>query len=158
MIQIVIAEEPADSADVRWCFEQYYARAWAAFGYVARYVPAAAIADLAPPHGVVLDRSGKGGDAVGCGGDQARGARVRRDQAHVGSRTGSEGAAWADGSSMHWKRPRRSAGKTYTAPGDESGHLTAAIAMYRKHGYHEVAAFNDEPFGDHWFEKPLVPR
>jgi DNA-binding MarR family transcriptional regulator/GNAT superfamily N-acetyltransferase len=33
--------------------------------------------------------------------------------------------------------------------------LTEAIAMYRRAGYVEVAAFNDEPFAHHWFEKPL---
>jgi ribosomal protein S18 acetylase RimI-like enzyme len=33
--------------------------------------------------------------------------------------------------------------------------LTEAIALYRRSGYHEVAAFNDEPFAHHWFEKHL---
>jgi DNA-binding MarR family transcriptional regulator/GNAT superfamily N-acetyltransferase len=31
--------------------------------------------------------------------------------------------------------------------------LVEAIALYRSSGYEEVAAFNDEPFADHWFEK-----
>jgi DNA-binding MarR family transcriptional regulator/GNAT superfamily N-acetyltransferase len=34
--------------------------------------------------------------------------------------------------------------------------LTEAIAMYRSSGYVEVDAFNDEPYGDHWFAKPLA--
>ena len=34
-------------------------------------------------------------------------------------------------------------------------YLTEAIALYRSAGYHEVAAFNDEPYADHWFEKHL---
>jgi GNAT superfamily N-acetyltransferase/DNA-binding MarR family transcriptional regulator len=33
--------------------------------------------------------------------------------------------------------------------------LTEAIQMYRTSGYTEVAAFNDEPYADHWFEKAL---
>lgn len=33
--------------------------------------------------------------------------------------------------------------------------LVEAIALYESAGYVEVAAFNDEPFADHWFEKPL---
>jgi DNA-binding MarR family transcriptional regulator/GNAT superfamily N-acetyltransferase len=33
--------------------------------------------------------------------------------------------------------------------------LTEAIAMYRSAGYREVEAFNDELYGDHWFEKRL---
>jgi GNAT superfamily N-acetyltransferase len=38
---------------------------------------------------------------------------------------------------------------------ETSRHLTEAIAMYRKAGFAEVPPFNDEPFADHWFEKPL---
>ncbi|MEO8261841.1 MAG: helix-turn-helix domain-containing GNAT family N-acetyltransferase [Pseudolysinimonas sp.] len=34
--------------------------------------------------------------------------------------------------------------------------LTEAIALYHRAGYREVAAFNDEPHGDHWFEKELT--
>jgi GNAT superfamily N-acetyltransferase len=33
--------------------------------------------------------------------------------------------------------------------------LEEAIALYRSAGYTEVAAFNDEPYADHWFEKRL---
>jgi DNA-binding MarR family transcriptional regulator/N-acetylglutamate synthase-like GNAT family acetyltransferase len=33
--------------------------------------------------------------------------------------------------------------------------LTEAIGLYRSAGYREVAAFNDEPYADHWFEKAL---
>jgi GNAT superfamily N-acetyltransferase len=36
--------------------------------------------------------------------------------------------------------------------------LVEAIALYRGAGYAEVAAFNDEPYADHWFEKRLPPR
>jgi len=34
--------------------------------------------------------------------------------------------------------------------------LPEAIALYRSAGYVEVTAFNDEPFADRWFAKPLV--
>jgi DNA-binding MarR family transcriptional regulator len=33
--------------------------------------------------------------------------------------------------------------------------LTEAIALYRSAGYVEVEPFNDEPFADRWFAKPL---
>jgi DNA-binding MarR family transcriptional regulator/GNAT superfamily N-acetyltransferase len=36
--------------------------------------------------------------------------------------------------------------------------LVEAIAMYRSSGYREIPAFNDEPYGDHWFEKRLGRR
>jgi DNA-binding MarR family transcriptional regulator len=38
---------------------------------------------------------------------------------------------------------------------DSNGALTEAIALYRSSGYVEVAAFNDDPYPDHWFEKRL---
>jgi DNA-binding MarR family transcriptional regulator/GNAT superfamily N-acetyltransferase len=34
-------------------------------------------------------------------------------------------------------------------------HLHEAISLYRRSGYREVAAFNDEPYAHHWFEKRL---
>ncbi len=34
--------------------------------------------------------------------------------------------------------------------------LSEALRMYRTSGYREVAPFNDEPYADHWFEKPLT--
>lgn len=36
---------------------------------------------------------------------------------------------------------------------DTNAHLTEAIALYRSAGYEEVAAYNDEPYADLWFEK-----
>jgi ribosomal protein S18 acetylase RimI-like enzyme len=33
--------------------------------------------------------------------------------------------------------------------------LIEAIELYRKSGYQEVEAFNDEPYAHHWFEKRL---
>jgi GNAT superfamily N-acetyltransferase len=33
--------------------------------------------------------------------------------------------------------------------------LSEAVQMYRTSGYIEVKPFNDEPYADHWFEKPL---
>jgi hypothetical protein len=36
--------------------------------------------------------------------------------------------------------------------------LTEAIGLYRRSGYREVAAFNDEPYADHWFEKRLARK
>jgi DNA-binding MarR family transcriptional regulator/GNAT superfamily N-acetyltransferase len=38
---------------------------------------------------------------------------------------------------------------------ETNGSLTEAIALYRSAGYREVAAFNDEAYADHWFEKRL---
>lgn len=42
-----------------------------------------------------------------------------------------------------------------TARLDTNRALTEAIHLYRTAGYVEVAAFNDERYAHHWFEKPL---
>ena len=39
---------------------------------------------------------------------------------------------------------------------DTNRSLTEAQALYRKCGYVEVEAFNDEPYAHHWFEKKLA--
>ena len=41
-------------------------------------------------------------------------------------------------------------------PLETNAALVEAITMYRSAGYAEVPAFNDEPFADHWFAKPLA--
>ena len=41
---------------------------------------------------------------------------------------------------------------------ETSAVLGEAMALYRSAGWVEVPAFNDEPFADHWFEKPLARR
>ncbi|HKV12980.1 MAG TPA: GNAT family N-acetyltransferase, partial [Thermoanaerobaculia bacterium] len=35
--------------------------------------------------------------------------------------------------------------------------LHEAQALYRRNGYREVPAFNDEPYAHHWFEKRIGP-
>jgi GNAT superfamily N-acetyltransferase len=47
------------------------------------------------------------------------------------------------------------AGGAQTAHIETNASLPEAIALYRSAGWVEVAAFNDEPFADHWFEKTL---
>jgi GNAT superfamily N-acetyltransferase len=47
------------------------------------------------------------------------------------------------------------AGGAQVAHIETSAVLGEALALYRSVGWVEVAAFNDEPFADHWLEKPL---
>lgn len=39
---------------------------------------------------------------------------------------------------------------------DTNKTLVEAISLYRSAGYIEVAAFNDETYAHHWFEKPII--
>jgi DNA-binding MarR family transcriptional regulator/GNAT superfamily N-acetyltransferase len=41
---------------------------------------------------------------------------------------------------------------------DTNRNLTEAIALYRRTGYQEIVAFNDEPNAHHWFEKHLARK
>ena len=108
-----------------------------------------------PPAGLLLVARLRG-EPVGCGalkfhgGEPAeikrmwvarRGARPRR----------SAGACCA--SSRH-ARARHGAPRVRL---ETNRTLAEAIALYRSAGYREVAAFNDEPYAHHWFEKRLSP-
>ena len=154
MDRVVIREEPADSPDVGWCFEQYYAELGALFGYKPDEALPLAPDDLTRPHGLVLViRRGEVGPAVGCGGlkllDGGIGEIKRMWIAHEARGRGLggrlldalEAAAFAEGC----ERARL----------DSNGRLSAAVAMYRARGYKEVPPFNREPFATHWMEKPL---
>lgn len=48
------------------------------------------------------------------------------------------------------------AGGARVAHIETSAVLTEALALYRSAGWVEVAAFNDEPFADHWLQKRLA--
>ena len=39
---------------------------------------------------------------------------------------------------------------------DTSAQLPEALALYRSSGYHDIPAYNDNPYADHWLEKLLV--
>jgi ribosomal protein S18 acetylase RimI-like enzyme len=152
MSDIVIAEEPADSADVRWCFEQYYAEVGERFGFILDQALPLGLDELVRPRGLVLIAR-RDGDAVGCGAlklHQPRIGEIKRMWVAnrvrgrgLGGRLleALEGAARIDGKSVARLETNRT--------------LTEAVAMYRRHGYREVPAFNEEAFGDHWFEKDL---
>lgn len=38
---------------------------------------------------------------------------------------------------------------------DTRADLVEARALYARHGYREIPAYNDSPYADHWFEKVL---
>lgn len=38
---------------------------------------------------------------------------------------------------------------------DTNATLTEAMALYRRLGWTEIARYNDNPYAQHWFEKPL---
>ena len=149
------AVDPADP-DATRCIEAYFAeldrRSESGFD------PAAGISaephELRPPAGELLLASI--GDApVGCG-------AVKH---HVGGPSEIKRMWVADSARglgigrrlLTELEARASAAGARTVRLETNRALTEAIVMYRRAGYAEVRAFNDEPFAHHWFEKDLGP-
>jgi DNA-binding MarR family transcriptional regulator len=143
-----------DHPDAKRCIDAYFAELdrRSRTGYDPAAGVSAAPHELRPPAGVLLVAYLRA-DPVGCGAlkhyedgstdikrmwvdDSVRGLGIgRRILAELESRAAADGA-----------RAVRL---------ETNRNLTEAIAMYRKAGYSEVSAFNDEPFAHHWFEKQL---
>ena len=147
-----IAVEDPDGPEARWCLEQYFAELDERFkgGFDAgKSIPADG-GDLKPPHGIFLVAR-LDGRLVGCGAvksiERGVGSIKRMWVSHevrgvgVGRRLllALEKEAAALGMGLLRLETNRS--------------LHEAQALYRRNGYREVAAFNDDPYADHWFEK-----
>ncbi len=152
MERFTIAEEPADSEAVRWCFEQYYLELGTQFGYDVDTALPLGVEQLTRPRGLVLVVRDAGA-AVGCGAvkllDDGIG-EIKRMWVSEAVRGQGLGARLLDA----LETAAADAGKTVTRL-ETNDQLEAALAMYRRRGYVEVAPFNDEPFATHWFRKEL---
>jgi GNAT superfamily N-acetyltransferase/DNA-binding MarR family transcriptional regulator len=142
--------DPAARACVRAYVEELGRRFDAGFN-PARSLPAAD-QEMSPPAGVFLVAT-LHSEAVGCGGlkfhDSAP-AEVKRMWVAPAARGLGLGRRLLTELESH-----------ATAHGvtvlrlETNGSLAEAISLYRSSGYHEVAAFSDEPYAHHWFEKTL---
>lgn len=147
---------PADprSADARWCLEQYVDELNERFD--AGWDPARSISahphELTPPAGLFLVARLRQ-EPVGCGALKFHAdapSELKRMWVAPRVRGLGMGQRLLDELERHAKR----AGVTVLRL--ETNHsLTEAIALYRRAGYQEVAAFNAEPYAHHWFEKRL---
>jgi GNAT superfamily N-acetyltransferase len=152
MADFVIAEEPADSEDVRWCFGQYYAELGRLFDFVVKEALPLGLDELTRPRGLVLIAR-DGGEAVGCGAlklHQPGIGEIKRMWVAPQARGRGLGGRLLESLELEAARVGKARIRLET-----NRTLSAAIAMYKNHGYREVPPFNDEPFGDHWFEKGL---
>jgi DNA-binding MarR family transcriptional regulator/predicted GNAT family acetyltransferase len=147
--------DPA-SAAARWCVEQYFAEINRRFE--SGFDPAAATRapdqELVPPRGAFLMGS-VDGEPVACGAVMT-----------IGPALGYLKRMWVADSLRGLGLGRRmlaaledqarSLGHT-TVRLETNRALTEAIQLYRSAGYHEIPAFNTDPYGDNWFEKDLKP-
>lgn len=152
MSDFVIAEETADSADVRWCFQQYATELAKTFGYVVDEALPLGLDELTPPRGRVLVGR-RDGVAVGCGAVKLHLPRVAEiKRMWVARQARGQGLGGRLLEALEGQAVK--AGKSVVRL-DSNRELRAALALYRKHGYREVESFNDEPFATHWLEKDL---
>jgi ribosomal protein S18 acetylase RimI-like enzyme len=95
-----------------------------------------------------------GGRVVGCGAVRFAGstADIKRMWVHPEARGLGLGSRI-----LRALEERAAEGGATSARLETNRSLVEAIAMYRSHGYREVAAFNDERYAQHWFEKALHP-
>jgi DNA-binding MarR family transcriptional regulator/GNAT superfamily N-acetyltransferase len=149
-IDVVDPAEPL----ARHCLREYFAELDRRFdaGYDPEVALPALAEEMRPPAGGFLVASLRD-EPIACGGIKLHGrepAELKRMWVApstrglgVGRRLLGELEAWAD---------------AHGAPAvrlETNRALVEAIGLYRSSGYREVEAFNDEPYGDHWFEKPL---
>lgn len=159
-----ISTEPVDSPDARALLREYYTEV--ADRYFTLHedrlstpqeidegVAEYPVADLAPPHGALLVAR-RGGEAAGCAGVRLLDARtaelkqmfVRPAARGLGGGGGLLMAAEAAAARLGAERIRL----------DTRLDLTEAIALYRRHGFVEIAPYHDDIYAEIFFEKRLA--
>jgi DNA-binding MarR family transcriptional regulator/GNAT superfamily N-acetyltransferase len=150
-----LAVEPPSSADARWCLERYFAELDARFD--AGFDPALSISadahELTRPRGLFLIAR-LHGRPVGCGALKLHpGAPSELKRMWVSPEV--RGIGLGRRILQELERLARLEGVAVLRL-ETNDALGEAIALYRSGGFREVAAFNDEPYAHHWFEKRLA--
>lgn len=146
--------EDAQSDDARWCLSQYYGELRVRFeaGFDPSLSSVPDESEFTRARGAFIVARLRG-SPVGCGA-----VKVREDGAADIKRM------WIDGSVRGLGLGRRLLSELERHARDQGATLVRletnralkeAIAMYRAHGYAEVAPFNDELYAHHWFERRL---
>lgn len=142
----------------RHCLDAYFAELARRFddGFdPARSIPAEA-AELTLPAGLLLVAT-LAGEPVGCGALKL----------HPGEGIAEVKRMWISPAARGFGLGRRLLAELETQAArhgvrllrlETNRNLTEAIALYRAAGYAEVAAFNDEAYAHHWFEKQIPER
>jgi ribosomal protein S18 acetylase RimI-like enzyme len=155
LLASAIRLEVADptSADAQYCLERYFDELTERFetGFdPARSIPAAA-RELVPPHGFFIIARLKS-EPVGCGALKCHPEFGEIKRMWVKSSTRGLGLGKRIlGRLEHLARQRH----LPVLRLETNKTLIEAQSLYRSSGYREVAAFNDEPYAHHWFEKRL---
>ncbi|MEN8145384.1 MAG: bifunctional helix-turn-helix transcriptional regulator/GNAT family N-acetyltransferase [Gemmatimonadota bacterium] len=149
----ITVEDPS-GYEAKWCLAQYFAELEERFegGFDATKSITADSRDLRPPRGAFLIAR-LDGRPIGCG-------AVKGLSPGVGSIKRMWVSAAVRGIGIG-RRLLQELEKEAAKLGLEllrletNKSLVEAQALYRRNGYQEVKAFNDDPYADHWFEKNL---
>jgi DNA-binding MarR family transcriptional regulator/GNAT superfamily N-acetyltransferase len=152
---VLFAIEDPTTRDARWCLEQYFAEIDARFE--GGFDPARSLlpdaSELTPPVGAFVIARLRN-RPIGCGA-----LKFHRDAPAYLKRMWVAPEARGIGLGRRLlgelERVARDAGASAIQL-ETNRALTEAIALYRRSGYVEVAAFNDEAYAHHWFEKRLT--
>jgi DNA-binding MarR family transcriptional regulator len=151
---VAIAPADAAGADAQACIAAYVREVEARIGkaFDTTRGPTASPDEFVPPRGVFLLARLEGA-AVGCIGLKA-----------IAPEVGEIKRMWVDPRMRGLSIARRllaAVEEHGTAMGlrtlrlDTNASQVEAIALYERSGYRKIAAYNDNPYADLWFEKPL---
>lgn len=153
MVRFAI-EDPT-SPDARWCLDQYFAEIDARFE--GGFDPARSLlpdaGKLTPPVGAFVIARLRN-RPVGCGALVFHGD-APADLKRMWIAPAARGLGLGRRLLHELERHAREAGVSVLRL-ETNRALKEAIALYRRSGYVEVDAFNDEPYAHHWFEKRLT--
>jgi DNA-binding MarR family transcriptional regulator/GNAT superfamily N-acetyltransferase len=153
--QVEVRQVDPESPDAQRCLRAYVAelnRRAPRRGFDPSKGATAEPHEVRPPHGafvVVYLR----GEAIGCGAVKHHAGNVT-DIKRMWLAESARGLGLGRRLLEHLERLARDHGSS-EAHIETSDVLPEAIALYRSAGYVEVPPFNDEPFADRWFTKPL---
>ena len=148
-----LSVEDPDSPAARYCLERYFAELSARFetGYDPAVGIPAAPAQLTPPHGYfVVARLNA--EPVGCGALKCHAAYGEIKRMWVA--TSARGLGLGTRILLRLEELARER-RLPLLRLETNKALIEAQALYRRNGFREVPAFNDEPYAHHWFEKAL---
>jgi DNA-binding MarR family transcriptional regulator/GNAT superfamily N-acetyltransferase len=153
-VQVAVADPR--HPDARACLQAYFSELSQRFdgGFDPARSISAEDAELTPPAGLLLVAT-LHGEPIGCGALKFHGdapAEIKRMWVAPAARGLGLGRRLLAELEAH-----AAAHGVRTLRLETNRTLAEAIGLYRASGYHEVAAFNDERYAHHWFEKTLEP-
>jgi DNA-binding MarR family transcriptional regulator/GNAT superfamily N-acetyltransferase len=151
--EVRLEVEKPTSRDARYCLARYFEELAQRFdtGFdPGRAIPARA-EEMTPPRGYFLVAR-VGGEPVGCGGIKCHTAygEIKRMWVKESSRGLGIGKRI-----LHGLEELAQERGLPVVRLETNKSLAEAQALYRRTGYREITAYNDEPYAHHWFEKSL---